>query len=191
MSLEQGKKGSSSKLRGGPPPWKNSHAKKRLQELMIDPSSWIQILTEEQIHESDPLFRQYPLKNFKTNFRNLKQSIAVEQAAIKLDKRAHTSDVEKFPRNNTTERGYKFWDGHAAQLLLAEDVKQGRTMNQKPSVLQESREEYKEFPLSVFRGHKYQEERKLREQVYWQKKRNREGRSKHEREVQEQQERNG
>jgi hypothetical protein len=50
----------------------------------------------------------------------------------------------------------------------------------KPKDLWETREEYKAFPLDVFRNHKYREERKQKEKVYWQKKRNDKARKTHE-----------
>jgi hypothetical protein len=63
---------------------------------------------------------------------------------------------------------------------MAEDVTSGRTLQMKPSALRETRAEYQEFPLAILRRHKYQEETKVREGVYWQKKRNDKARKKHE-----------
>jgi hypothetical protein len=168
----------------GPGQWKNSTARVLLVRLLSDESSWIhQAASIEQVYESNPLFKSYPLKNFKTNFKNLKDSIKEERDAINFDQRALEKEREKFPRNGLTPRGNPFWDGHDAQKLMAEDVKAGRTLHVKPSALRATRVEYQEFPLPVFRGHKYQEERKEREGVYWQKKRNDKARKKHEKEV--------
>jgi hypothetical protein len=164
--------------------WKNSDAKALLVRLLSDETSYIhQLASVEEVYAAEPLFKCFPLKNFKTNFKNLKDSIKEEKDAIEFDQTALNSDKDKFPRSATTKSGNLFWDGHAAQRLMSEDVKAGRTVHMKPSVLQKERIEYQDFPLSILRQHKYQEEeRKEREAVYWQKKRNDKARKKHEKE---------
>ncbi len=169
-----------------PSPWKKSRAKAHLRSLLQDPSSWVHILSEEQVHASDDLFKKYPLRNFKVNFNTLKKAVELEQGAIQFDKLALEADNERHPRKTLTERGYNYWDRHPAQRLLADDVKAGITTHLKPTELQKTRPEFQEFPLAVFRGHKYQEERKMREGVYWQKKRNDKARKDHEHQVQNQ-----
>jgi hypothetical protein len=140
-------------------------------ELLLDQSSWVHILIDEQIHEAEPLFKQHPLEQFKTNILNMKVAIKIEGAAIEFDQLALDSDISRFLcKDVVTERGYDFWDGHDAQRLLAADVKEGRTAWMKPTQLHQSWDEYKEFPLAVFRSHIYQEEQQKRETAYWQKK---------------------
>lgn len=159
-------------------PWANSRAKKILRGLLLDPKSDVHIHRVEEIHSSNPLFEQYPLKNFKINFKNLKESIDTEQAAIKFDQLALDKEKQAFPRNDLSNKGYPFWDTHPAKTLLEADVKRGIT--KKPSELQNSKEAYKAFPPVVFRKHVHQEIRKQREKVAWQTRRNKEGRTKHE-----------
>ena len=164
-----------------PPPWRTSAAKALLERLLSDESSHIhQFTTVEEVYESEPLFKLYPLKNFKTNYKNLKRSVKQERDAIQFDQAAFDREKELFPRNETTNKGNLFWDRHEAQRLMAEDVTSGRTLQMKPSALRETRAEYQEFPLAILRRHKYQEETKVREGVYWQKKRNDKARKKHE-----------
>lgn len=179
---ERASEASGMRRRGPPPVWRNSPAKSLLTKLLWDESSWIHQQSTsciEEVYEAEPLFKLYPLKNFKTNFKNLKVSIQEEKDAIHFDQVAFESESDFFPRNPTTKAGNPFWDRHEAQRLMAEDVKAGRTLQMKPSVLRESRSEYQEFPLAILRNHKYQEERKEREGVYWQKKRNDRARKKH------------
>lgn len=159
-----------------PSPWRISKAKGYLRSLLLDSSSWIHGLTAEQAHASEPQFTRYPLKNFKSNYKSMQLSTKKENDAIAFDQKTFDAEMISFPRKAATERGYLFWDGHPAQVQLADDVKEGRTTGKKPSDLREEREEYREFPLHVFRNHKYQEERKQNERVYWQKKRNDKGR---------------
>ena len=159
-----------------PSPWRTSKAKRYLRSLLLDSSSWIHKVTAEEAHAAEPQFACYPLKNFKTNYKSMQASTKIEQSAIAFDQKAFEAEMNSFPRKPATERGYLFWDGHRAQAQLADDVKEGRTRGKKPSDLRQEREEFQEFPLPVFRSHKYQEERKLRENVYWQKRRNDKGR---------------
>ena len=56
----------------------------------------------------------------------------------------------------------------------------GTVKNIKPQQLWKSREEYKEFPLKIFRKHVYQERTKQLAAPYWQHKRNKSARKKYE-----------
>jgi hypothetical protein len=161
-------------------PWAKSKAKQLLGKLLADESSYIHSMDVDKIYNSDPLFTQYKIGNFKTNYRNLAAKFEMERSCVKFDKDAFDKEKHKFPRKEQTERGYKFWDEHEAQRLMREDVKENRTKGVKPNDLRESRVEYKDFPPDVFREHKYQEERRQRAAVFWQKKRNDEARKKHE-----------
>jgi hypothetical protein len=162
-----------------PVPWAKSKAKQKLLELLMDESSYIHAdgMDVNEIHNSDDIFKQYKLSNFKTNYRNLVAKLQLERSCIEFDQAAFDKIL---PRNDQTERGYKFWDGHRAQLSMREDVKEKRTVHLTPKQLRQTRAEYEEFPLEILRQHKYQEERRQREKVYWQKKRNDNGRKKHE-----------
>lgn len=155
-----------------PEAWIKSRAKAKLRLLLMDESSWVQLCTPEQIHESDDDFKQYPLVRFKVNFNTLKSSIELERTIVAFDDKAVKEHQQKFPRNATTERGYKFWNKHPAEKRLQEAVKLGATSNRKPSSVQQDHPDFQEFPLPVFRTHLYQEQRKKKESPFWQKKRN-------------------
>jgi hypothetical protein len=123
-----------------------------------------------------------------------------EWAAIDDNDLAHDRKIK--PRANVTGRGYPFWYTHKAKKLLAKDVKSGKfiCINQlfsiaefeliliwigkayemKPKELWNTKKEYKDFPLDVFRNHIHQEKRFQREGPYWQLKRNKKGMRKHE-----------
>ena len=88
-----------------------------------------------------------------------------------------------YPREETTERGYPFWDTHEARVLLANDVRKGTSDKMFPKELWESRDEYLCFPLEVFRDHNYQERRKQREEPGWVLKRNNRSKKNREKEV--------
>lgn len=162
-------------------PWKNGcAAKEKLRSLLMDPSSYVHNKAVDEIHNDDPIFKQYPLRNFKTNFRNLKNSIDVERAAIQFDQLSLEADRNKYPRNGTTDRGYPFWDTHPARKLLEDSVRKGQANNVKPQEIRSSETAYKDFPPRVFAKHVHQEKAKQTQEVYWQQKRNKKGRKKHE-----------
>jgi hypothetical protein len=97
-----------------PPAWRTSSAKVHLKELLLDDSSWIQLCTTKEIWNDEPLFKQYKWENFRNNFNSMKTSIEQEQSCVKFDEAAFEKEKAMFPRNVTTERGYLFWNGHAA-----------------------------------------------------------------------------
>ena len=169
-----------------PPPWRNSEAKALLRELLMDEESWIHLCLLEQIHMSEPLFKQYKWANFRNNFNTLSKAIELEKASVAWDQRAFDKYKKKHPREETTNRGEPFWDGHQAQRLLISDVKKQASDLEKgiidrpklPAEMWNTRVEYKEFAIATFRNHYYREKRSLVESVYWQKKRNRDGQRK-------------
>lgn len=78
----------------------------------------------------------------------------------------------KITHNEKTRRNYPFWNQHPAAALLCEDERNGTARSMKPQELWNSRTEYKDFPLSVFRKHIYQERMKQLAAPFWQHKRN-------------------
>ncbi|KAK1736382.1 hypothetical protein QTG54_012982 [Skeletonema marinoi] len=78
--------------------------------------------------------------------------------------------MKAHPRRQDTDRGLKFWDTHIAFEMLKEDfdrIEKGLLDPTTPKPLWESRNSYKEFPLSVFRNHYFQELRKRKESSFW------------------------
>lgn len=104
-------------------PWIKSKAKAKLRSLLLDESSWIHVCTPEQIHTSDEDFKKYPIARFKVNFTNLKATVELNRRCVLFDEAAVEKHKEKFPRNPTTERGYKYWNKHPAEKRLEEMVK--------------------------------------------------------------------
>ena len=93
------------------------------------------------------------------------------------------SDLHAFPRGETTLGGNPHWDNHPACALLKKDVENGKADSMQPEMLRRTRDEYKAFPLHVFRGHIYQEKRRKREEPGWVIKRNKKAQKMHDDEV--------
>jgi len=99
-----------------------------------------------------------------------------ERGASSFDEAAYKRELVAFPRNPTTDRGYLRWDGHKAQKQLESDVKTDCLNGKDPKEIHAMTDrEYSAFPLSIFRKHLYQEQRKLRVAVALQHRRNKKG----------------
>jgi hypothetical protein len=76
-------------------------------------------------------------------------------------------DLELFPPSKDDARGYPRWDGSSAQALLQEDMSAGKHKEMTAKKLQNTRQEYKKFPLKVFSDHVEQEKRDALGKSYW------------------------
>lgn len=114
---------------------------------------------------------------------NLKNSLHERGQVIAEDIRLIEIELAALKLSTMTKQGYPHWHTHAAKQLLADDVQFGRMCAMKPSKFHTTRDEYKEFPLEVFRRHIYQEQRKQRELPLKIAKRNKHGLKKYEQEA--------
>ena len=180
--------------------WENSTAKQVLSTLLRDTTSWANTIinadpnfgvlrsrstnkTIGTIHGRNVLFTRYPLKNFVTNLRSLKNAIDTEFINVDFDQEAYDKEIIKYPMQRMLKVGYPRWnhpDNHAKKLL-EEDTKKGglyEKENLKPKDLKVTRPEYREFPDDVFRSRVYKALSGHREKPYWQNERNKSMRKK-------------
>ena len=113
----------------------------------------------------------------------LKTAIENQGNVIVEDIRLVETELAALYISENNKRGYPHWHKHDAKQLLAEDIKQGRNSSRKPQDFQTDRSEYQQFPLAVFRGHIYQENRKQREMPLKIAKRNKLAEKKHQQEA--------
>ena len=163
--------------------WKNSKAKAFLIRLIMDETSDIHRKSPEEVWKSSEWFQQYPKHRFIDNMKNLKNALEARERVVQEDIRLIQAELAALKLSDITKRGYPHWHTHAANKLLADDVKLGRNGGMKPLSFRTTRDEYEEFPLGVFRRHIYQEQRKQREMPLKIAKRNQLGRKKYEQEV--------
>jgi len=140
--------------------------------LWMHQSRRLETMTTEQIWQSNPLFQEYELEKFETYNKNMKKLTEKRRRLIKEEEDAFHHDMLLLPANEITNRGVPFWNKHSASKLLEQDEASGVAKKMKPKQLWQSRIEYKDFPLSVFRKHIYQERTKQLAAPYWQYKRN-------------------
>ena len=142
--------------------------------LYMDPkkSRQVENMTAEQIWQSNPLFQQYELEKFETYNVNMKKLTEKRRGLIQEEEAVFHQDMLSFPPKEITSRGYPFWNKHRASKLLEQDERNGVAKEMKPKQLWQSRIEYQDFPLFVFRKHIYQERMKQLAAPFWQHKRN-------------------
>ena len=145
-------------------PWQYSDAKKLLTKDILDKK--IDGLTSKEVFALRPEFQHYKYKNFYTNLRNLRSSLAELQGFADEDAAAlaHDTKLNLLVNNN---KPYPRWQGTDAERLLKQDLDNGRHENMAPRELKASRPEYKPYPGKVFLDHIHQELRSRKERPYW------------------------
>ena len=135
--------------------------------LENDHDRTIHAMDHKAVHALSPLFQKYDMGNFKTNLKNLINSIAENKEAVKCDEGWLLHDQSIIQRREGTPRVYPRWDLHQAKSLLRKDIQQKLHEKIKPELLRMTRPEYQEFPLNIFRKHIYQEDVAQRGRSYW------------------------
>ena len=159
--------------------WKNSDGKKFLRKELWDISSPYHSMSIKDIHSSDARFSVYPLKNFTTNFKNLKKKVDGLRVQVDFDDRAVLQHMKSYPRSSHTKRGYPHWNSHPAKQHLEDDVYNKIADTMLPSQLWMTRQSYQDFPQDIFCVRVHAEKRKQREQTFWVAKRNKTAMQRH------------
>jgi hypothetical protein len=159
--------------------WSKSSGKKYLKEELWDMNSKFHTMNIKEMHQSDNRFKAYPLKNFTTNFKSLKNKVDGLREQVDFDNQAVLQHKELYPRSPNTKRGYPHWDDHPAKQQLEDDVFNGIADTMLPRQLRLTRQSYQEFPESIFCVRLHAEKRKQREQTFWVAKRNKLAMSRH------------
>lgn len=154
-------------------PWatrsKRSPAWYLLFKLRLYPEkSGISRMTAKEIWESSKLFKCYPFDDFKQYDKKMIKFTKKRRELIDQQQRDFEQDVTNFPPSQMTNRGEPFWNTHAANTLLREDVKSGKANLMKPLELWRTKSEYMEFKQTTFAKHVFQEKGKQRAAPYWQ-----------------------
>ena len=94
---------------------------------------------------------------FAGRLAKLREQIVASNARSDMDKLAYDRYMKNHPVETMTARGYPEWEGSDAQRLCRQDIDDGTIGNfDRPLKFHASRDEYKLFPLKVFRDHIYQ-----------------------------------
>jgi len=144
---------------------------------------------EEEAWESAEWFKLYPKERFVVNMKNLKVALSAREKIVENDNTTIASELAAIAALGESDGNFNYpvWYSHEASALLEADVKAGENKGKKPREFRETKDEYKEFPLDVFRDKLYAETRKQREQKMKVFKRNKLAEQKHKQEVEEEQ----
>jgi len=133
-----------------PVKWEKSDGKKFLKKELWNLDSAFQSMSIKNIHSSDPRFSVYPLKNYTTNFRNLKKKVDGLRVQVDFDEQAFSQHKKSYPRSSHMKRGYPHWNGHPAKEHLEDDVYNRIADTMPPSELRMTRTSYQDFPPDIF-----------------------------------------
>ncbi len=80
-----------------PVKWEKSDGKKFLKKELWNLDSAFQSMIIKDIHSSDPRFSVHPLKNFTTNFKNLKKKVDGLRVQVDFDEQAVSQHKKSYP----------------------------------------------------------------------------------------------
>jgi len=141
-----------------------------LQLYMKSDQSGIDKKSDEEIHQSNPIFSQYPLSDFKKYIKKVQKVSKKRKEKLSRDTDTFRRQMKSNPRGDFTDRGLPFWDTHPGYEMLSSDfdkIEKGEMERPTPMVLYKSRNVYQEFPFQEFKYHFNQENRKRKEANFW------------------------
>ena len=139
-----------------PEQWKTSEAKALLREDIISkrvPAS----MGAKEVYAMRAEYKEFPIKNFPTNLKNLRKAIADNFARMQVDCEAYGHDRAILKTLATADPTNHPWHKSEAKKLLKQDIDEGKHLQMKPSELRGTRKEYEAFGLEVFRKHIHQD----------------------------------
>jgi hypothetical protein len=152
------------------PSWRSSEAKETLRKDILEEKLVKPWMKPSEVFQTRPELYEPFKKNFSDNLRRLRKHLTDEQSRAGSDNAIIRHDLQIRPRLAMTPKKYPRWDMHAANTLLKLDfdaIEEGLVEEMAPMQWHQSRNEYKEFPLQVFRDHIHQEKRSRRARPYW------------------------
>ncbi|CAJ1951065.1 unnamed protein product [Cylindrotheca closterium] len=111
-----------------------------------------------------PAFEKVQFEQFKARLKSHRQQVKKYMMRSKKEEQMWRRDLLRYPPKTTNSEGAPLWNPHKANKLLRQDVGELRQKKEHmtPKKLQATRDEYKEFPLKIFRQHMYQEIRRCK-----------------------------
>ena len=147
-------------------PWRNSEAQKLLRQLLVSgeiPSSAKSSVGPSEIWNTFCLPRQefagFLVEKFPQRLRALQKQHVEKGGRAKDEHAALLHDKLYFPAPSHNNRGEPRWHGSEAERLLKVDVAAKKHESMAPQQLHETRKEYQDYALVVFRKHIHQEVR--------------------------------
>jgi hypothetical protein len=145
-----------------PHPWRGSSAQLVLRRLLVSGAIPAEMPTK-RVWESfcvvRPEFAGFQSHKFPPRLRSMRHQVQSSSQRSSVENAAFLRDRELFPFNAVTNRNLPRWEGSPAEKHLKADITAKIHERMKPEDLRETRPEYLEFSLTVFRKHIHQEKR--------------------------------
>ncbi len=93
-----------------------------LKKELWDVNSCFHSMNIKDIYSSNDHFSVYPLKNFTTNYKNLKKNVDGFRAQVDFDNLAVSQHKKSYPCSSHTKQGYPHWNDHLEKQHLEFDV---------------------------------------------------------------------
>ena len=122
-------------------PWADSQAKEQLFRDIVAEKVTEDMKPRVVFAMHPELYSEYK-KGFGSNYRNLQEAIAKEQAHADQDRNFIEHDLALHPPAPFDGRGHPRWCGSEAERLLMQDIQDGVHKTMKPADLVQSRPEY-------------------------------------------------
>jgi hypothetical protein len=164
------------KKQGKPLAWRNSKAKKLLEEDLKRGRIPLgdHDMKAEVVYFQRPEFSEFEYERFRDRLGDLRAAMidkvdcaASDSAALAHDRRANCH-----PKPTHNHRGELCWEGGEAERLLHLDMDDDKHKRMKPEMLHITRAQYRHYPLTVFRLHIDQEVRARKYLAYHRAKKN-------------------
>lgn len=156
--------------------WRNSKPKKIIMEdleegvLPLD-DNVISVEAAWQFYRQYREFESVAFDQFAARLKDHRKQVKKEKNRSTFDSDALAHDRQLFPRQTHNHRGEPVFDLSPAKMLLREDIENERHVGLTPTIFQNTRDEYKLFPLKIFRQRIYQELRRKKFVYYLERKR--------------------
>lgn len=122
-------------------PWRNSTAKQQLVDDIVSGRTR-NAKNSTEVYYSRSLYQRYDLKNFQTNYRNLKKKISERRNMASAGREAYAHDLPII-HDYRSKTGQFYYSGSTVQQLLQHDVQKGNTDGLTASEVMDLRPIYK------------------------------------------------
>jgi hypothetical protein len=149
--------------------WRYSEAKKLLRKDIVDGVVTMHSNVHVVYNMRDGIYLDYEFEKFRNNLKNLIVAVQKDQTDAATNTIALNNTLDrKPPPDPANQAAYPPWHSSPARMYLLQDLANGVFQGMKPSQIQQTRQEYQEFPSRVFRDNYYKEVHKPVTKAYWQ-----------------------
>jgi hypothetical protein len=136
--------------------WRKSEEKKTLLRDLREGTLLLDVAPKLAFN-SRPEFVKLGYANWPERLKRAKEHVSSRSNRAEFDAAAVAHDRTIHPKPALNYRGEPRWEGSRAEALLKQDIDDKNHERLDAQGLYNSRSDYKDYPLRVFRGHIHQE----------------------------------